>query len=64
MASLANHIDRILKSGECLSAVEIFLRLDTEHSSPKPFTITEIVMCADKMPNLLRSGKEYCREKE
>ena len=61
MASLANHIDRILSSGESLTAVEIFLRLDAERSSPKPFTISEIAMCADRMPNLVRSGKQYCR---
>jgi hypothetical protein len=30
MAILENHIDRILGEGECLTAVEITLRLDEE----------------------------------
>lgn len=61
MASLANHIDRILSAGECLTAVEITLRLDTELGSGNPYTISEVVRCADNMPNLAKSGKEYCR---
>jgi hypothetical protein len=65
MPSLTNHIDRIVKSGECLCAVEIFLLLDGERSSPKPLTIAEIVASADKMSNLLKSGKEYrCKHEE
>ena len=62
MASLANHIDRILSEGECLTAVEITLRLNEEFSgSRNPYKIFEIVACADKMPNVLKSGKQYCR---
>ncbi len=61
MAPLTNHIDRILGVGECLTAVEITLRLNAELGSGNPYTISEVVRCADKMPNLVRSGKEYCR---
>lgn len=61
MASLENHINRLLEKGECLTAVEIALRLNAELGSNNPHTISEVVRCADKMPNLVRSGKEYCR---
>jgi len=60
MTTLENHIDRILSGGECLTAVEITLRLNAEFStSSNPYTIYEIVKCADKMPDVYRSGKEY-----
>jgi hypothetical protein len=64
MASLENHIARILgEARECLTAVEITLRLNAESaSSSNPYAITEIVACADKMPTLRRDGKKYCRE--
>jgi len=60
MASLENHIDRILTSGECLTAVEITLRLDAELGS-NPHTISGVVRCADSMTSLVKSGKQYCR---
>jgi hypothetical protein len=62
MASLENHIDRILTSGECLTAVEITLRLDAELGSSNPYTISDVVRCADKMSNVVKSGKQYCLE--
>jgi hypothetical protein len=46
MASLEAHIDRILAEAGCLTAVEITLRLNAEFSS-NPYTITEVVACAD-----------------
>jgi len=61
MASLENHIDRILTNGECLTAVEITLRLDAELGSSNPYTISEVVRCADSMTSLVKSGKQYCR---
>jgi hypothetical protein len=61
MATLASHIDRILSTGEWLTAVEIALRLDAELGINNSYTISEVVMCADNMPSLVRSGKEYCR---
>jgi hypothetical protein len=61
MASLEGQIDRILAEVGALTAVEITLRLNAELSS-NPYTITEVVACANRMPNLLRSGKEYCRK--
>jgi hypothetical protein len=61
MASLENHINRLLEKGECLTAVEITLRLDAELGSSNAYTISEVVRCADNMPNLVKSGKEYCR---
>ena len=61
MASLEAQIDRILAEAGALTAVEITLRLNAEFSN-NPYTITEVVACADRMPNLLRSGKEYCRK--
>jgi hypothetical protein len=60
MASLANHIDRWLSSGECLTALGITFRLNAEFST-SPYRIPEVVACAEKMPNLHKSGKEYCR---
>jgi len=61
MVTLANHIERILSGGECLAAVEITSRLNEEFTgSNNPYTISEIVRCADNMPGLYRSGKEYC----
>jgi len=64
MATLEDHINRILdEAGECLTAVEITLRLDAEMSgSPKRYTISEIVLCAEQIPNLRRSGNRYCRK--
>lgn len=63
MSILADRIDRILsEKGECLTAVEITLRLNAESSSNNPFKIGEIVACADGMPGLYKSGKEYCRK--
>ena len=62
MPTLTDHIDRILSAGECLTAVEISLRLDAEMpNSPHQFTMSEIARCADQMPNLIRAGKEYSR---
>lgn len=61
MASLANRIDRILSAGECLTAVEITLRLNAESGRSNPYTISEVVRCADNMTSLVKSGKEYCR---
>jgi hypothetical protein len=61
MASLENHINRVLEKGGCLTAVEITLRLDAELGINNSYTISEVVKCADRMPNLVRSGKEYCR---
>jgi hypothetical protein len=48
MARLEDHIERILgEAGECLTAVEITLRLNGEvPGSRNPYTITEIVACA------------------
>jgi hypothetical protein len=62
MASLAEHIERILReSGESLTAVEITSRLNSEFSQIRnPYQIKEIVACAERMPNLDRAGKEYC----
>jgi hypothetical protein len=60
MATLANHIDRILSTERSLTAVEITLRLNAELGSGNPYTISEVVRCADNMPNLVKSGKEYC----
>ena len=64
MSILADRINRILgEKDECLTAVEITLRLNAEFSESKnPYRISEIVGCADKMPNLSRSGREYCRK--
>jgi hypothetical protein len=39
MARLENHIDRILgEAGECLTAVEITLRLNAEFGDREPYT--------------------------
>jgi hypothetical protein len=62
MARLEDHIDRILgESWECLTTVEITLRLNTDFGDSEPYTPAEIEACADKMPNLRREGKKYCR---
>lgn len=61
MPRLEKHIERILgEAGECLTAAENTLRLNAEFGDSNPYTITEIVACADKMPNLRREGKKYC----
>jgi hypothetical protein len=61
MPRLESHIDRILaEARECLTAVEIVLRLNAEFGDSQAYTITEILACADKMPNLRREGKKYC----
>jgi hypothetical protein len=59
MASLMNKIDRILRSGERLTAVEVTLRLNAELSYSNSYTISEVVRCLETMPNLAKSGKEY-----
>ena len=66
MPSLENHITRILgEAKECLTAVEITVRLNAEFGGKDtPHTITEIEACADKMPNLRKSEKKYCRKPE
>jgi hypothetical protein len=65
MPALATLINRILgEKGECLTAVEITLRLNAKHDSRNPYLIAEVVECAEKMPNLYKSGKEYCRKDE
>ena len=62
MPHLESHIERILaEARECLTAVEITLRLNAEFGDSEPYTTTEIVACADEMPNLRREGKKYCR---
>lgn len=63
MTSLRAKIDRIVtEAGGCLTAVEITLRLNGEISDNlHPYTISEIVSCADSMSNLHRFGKEYCQ---
>jgi hypothetical protein len=63
VARLENHIERILgESGGCFTAVEITLRLNAEFGDSDPYTPAEIEACADKMPNLHKEGKKYCRE--
>ena len=52
------------KKGECLTAVGVTLRLNAEVESGNPYQIAEIVACANRMPTLLKSGKEYCRKSE
>jgi hypothetical protein len=64
MTNLANHIDRILSTGECITAVEIALRLDAQFGGGRRYSIGEIAACADKMPNVYRSGNEYCCKRE
>jgi hypothetical protein len=62
MPRLESHIERILgEARECLTAVEITLLLNAEFGDSNPYTITEIVACADKMPDLRKDGKKYCR---
>jgi hypothetical protein len=57
--ALENHVERILgESGGCFTAVEITLRLNAEF---EPYTPAEIEACADKMPDLRKEGKKYCR---
>jgi len=65
MTNLKAKIDRVIaQAGGCLTAVEITLRLNGEiGDSPNPYTISEIVSCADSMSNLHRFGKEYCKRK-
>jgi hypothetical protein len=61
MASLEDHIGRILgESNVPLTAVEITLLLNAEFIG-NHYKISEIVASMDKMPNVYRSGKEYCR---
>jgi hypothetical protein len=64
MTNLKAKIDRIVaEAGGRLTAVEITLRLNAEISDNlHPYTISEIVSCADSMSNLQRFGKEYCRK--
>jgi hypothetical protein len=48
MPRLEDHIDRILGDArECLTAVEITLRLNAEFGDSEAYTITEVVACAD-----------------
>jgi hypothetical protein len=62
MATLESHINRILiEANECLTAVEITLRLNADFSGRAyPYRIGEIVTCADRMLNLRKDGKKYC----
>lgn len=61
MTSLGNHINRLLSVVECLTAVELTLRLDAELGSSNHYTLSDVVRCADSMVSLVKSGKEYCR---
>ncbi len=59
VASLMNKIDRILRSGKRLTAVEITLRVNAGLSHSNSYTISEVVRCLETMPNPAKSGKEY-----
>jgi hypothetical protein len=63
MANLESHIDRILVEAGCFTAVEITLWLNNK-SAVRPYTIHDIVACADKMPNVRGDGKRSCLKRE
>ena len=62
MTSLENQISGILgEAKECLTLVEITIRLNTDFGSLKiPYSVVEVQRCADRMRNVVKLDSKYC----
>jgi hypothetical protein len=65
MTRLEDHIDRILgESWECLTAVEITLRLNTDFGDSEPYTPAEIEACVTKCRTFAEKEKNIAARED